>query len=73
VGGGRHFPAIRGGFGTLCRRNLGVWVAGGTFMPSGVDLVHCAVDIPESGTIEILYRRWADSGSFFYAESEYLY
>jgi hypothetical protein len=42
VGGGKDFHAMRGRFGTLCRWNLGVWVAGRTFMPSGVDLVHCA-------------------------------
>jgi hypothetical protein len=41
VGGGKDFYAIRGGFGILCRWNLRVWVAGRTFMPSGVDLVHC--------------------------------
>jgi hypothetical protein len=41
VGGGKDFYAIRSGFGTLCRWNLGVWVVGRTFMPSGVVSQRC--------------------------------
>jgi hypothetical protein len=40
VDGGKDFHAIRGGFGTLCKWNWGVWVVGRTFISSWVDLVH---------------------------------
>jgi hypothetical protein len=65
VGSGKDFHASMGGFGTLCRWNWGVWVAGRTFMPSGVHLEHCVGGMGGMGGGKDFNAIWGGFGTLW--------